>query len=290
MEALNLDGGGSSQLAVGNTFVNKPSDTSPRAVPSILSIVHSDAVQSVIPDWVLYRDTHEDATEIVGGWTESTDPRAYGSSNALVIPSGVGENHVLYNLELSEEAESEVYFWWVAGPDRSEDAPYIIYHKDGTDTVRVNQTINGSFWNMIGTYTFTGTASDIIKITDGGTTGGVICADAIRIVSAEKTTGIFSPNLPSEDGFKLEQNYPNPFNLETNISYQLPSTSDVKIIVFNIKGQKIKTLISKKQSAGWHTVIWDGTNLNGDLESNGTYIVQVEANGRKAVMQMMLLR
>jgi len=290
VEALNLDGGGSSQLAVGNTFVNKPSDTYPRAVPSILSIVHADAVQSVIPDWVLYRDTHEDATEIVGGWTESTDPGAYGSSNALVIPSGVGENHVLYNLELSEEAESEVYFWWVAGPDRSEDAPYIIYHKDGTDTVRVNQTINGSFWNMIGTYTFTGTASDIIKITDGGTTGGIICADAIRIVSAEKTTGIFSPNLPSEDGFKLEQNYPNPFNLETNISYQLPSTSDVKITVFNIKGQKIKTLISEKQSAGWHTVIWDGTNLNGDLESNGTYIVQVEANGRKAVMQMMLLR
>ena len=57
-----------------------------------------------------------------------------------------------------------------------------------------------------------------------------------------------------------------------------------------MKGQKIKTLSAEKQSAGWHVVKWDGTNMNGDLESSGIYIVQVEANGLKAVKQIMLTR
>ncbi len=178
----------------------------------------------------------------------------------------------------------------MADADRSEDAPYIIYHKNGTDTVRVDQTINGSFWNIIGNYTFTGTASDIIKITDGGTTGGTICADAIRIVSYDNATGFPSPISHSAGAINLLQNYPNPFNQETQIKYQLPSTSEVKIIVFNVKGQKIKTLIREKQSAGWHTVTWDGKDLNGDQLSSGIYIVQVEANGLKSVKQMMLTR
>jgi hypothetical protein len=291
VEALNLDGGGSSQLAVGNTFVNTPSDTDPRIVPAILSIVSTDALNlHDTPALELHLDTEADDTEMVGNWTESADPGSYGSSNALVIPSGEGLNHVTYHLGLSQEADYEVYAWWVADPDRSEDTPYIIYHKNGTDTVRVDQTINGSFWNIIGNYTFTGTASDIIKITDGGTTGGTICADAIRIISYDKATGIHRPTIQSERGFKLLQNYPNPFNQETQIKYQLPSQCDVKINVFNIKGQKIKTLITEKQSAGWHIVTWDGKDLNGDQLSSGIYIVQVEANGLKSVKQMMLTR
>jgi hypothetical protein len=191
---------------------------------------------------------------------------------------------------LTQEAEYEVYAWWVAGPDRSEDAPYIIYHKNGIDTVRVDQTINGSFWNIIGNYTFTGTASDMIKITDGGTTGGNICADAIRIVSDDETTGIPTPALPSADAFKLMQNYPNPFNQETQISYQLFSMSDVKINVFNMKGQKTKMLVHEIQSAGWHTVTWDGTDAKGDRVSSGIYFLQMETDGNKAVKQMLLTR
>ena len=178
----------------------------------------------------------------------------------------------------------------MASDERSQDVPYIFYHKDGTDTVRVDQTINGSFWNVIGNYTFTGTASDKIKITDGATTGGTICADAIRVVSYDEATGIHPRGIRSDHAVRLMQNYPNPFSRETQIRYELPFRSDVKITVFNMKGQKIKTLVGEKQNAGWHTVTWDGKNSKGDLENNGTYFVRVEANGLTAVRQMMLLR
>ncbi|MDX1702161.1 MAG: phosphodiester glycosidase family protein, partial [Melioribacteraceae bacterium] len=179
VEAMNLDGGGSSQLAIGNSFVNDPKEFRP--VPSIFSIVHTDSL-NLDKEPQLYRfvDTESDNVEKVGNWTESQSPGAYGSSNSLIIPAGEGNSYIAYNLKLAEEADYELYAWWVEGEDRCTDTPYIISHKNGTDTVLVDQSYNGSFWNIIGNYTFTGTNTDVVKITDGGTSG-YISADAISI-------------------------------------------------------------------------------------------------------------
>ena len=291
MEALNLDGGGSSQLAVGDQFVNTPSDPEERAIPSILSIVPTDALHlQDVPAMEFFLDTEGDNAEVVGNWTETTDTGSYGISSALIIPSGEGLNQVTYHPGLSQEAEYEINAWWVASDDRCKDTPYIISHKNGTDTVRVDQTIHGSFWNIIGNYTFTGTASDMIRITDGGTSDGTICADAIRLVSYDAASGITGPTSRSEGAVRLLQNYPNPFSLETQIKYHLPSIADVKIFVFNIKGQKIKLLADEKQSAGWHALTWDGTDMTGERVSSGIYFVQVVADGYKASRQMTLTR
>jgi len=291
VEALNLDGGGSSQMAIGDAFVNKPSDPVPREVPAILSIVHSDAVNnSATPDWVMYRYTDSDDTEKEGAWTESTDPGVYGSSNALVIPAGEGMNHIQYHLGLTQEADCEVYAWWVAAADRCEDTPYIIYHKNGTDTVRVDQTGYGSFWNILGNYTFSGTSSDLVKITDGGTTGGMICADAIRIVSYEDVTGMSGPNVRPMADFTLTQNYPNPFSQETEVSYRLSATTDVNIVVIDLQGKQIRTLVSQKQNAGDFSVTWDGRDMMGEQVSGGVYFIRMEAGGFRDVKQMVLTR
>ncbi len=289
VEALNLDGGGSSQMAIGNAFVNTPSDETPRAVPTILSIVHTNAVD-VLPPWAMYGYSDSDDTEKVGGWIESTDPGAYGSSNALVIPSGEGMNYIQYQLELPQEAEYEVYAWWVAAPDRSSDAPIIIYHKNGIDTIRVDQTGFGSFWNIIGNYTFTGTSSDIIRITDGGTTGGYTCADAIKIATYDDITGIPRPLATSIEGFGLMQNYPNPFSQETEINYQLPKVSDVHIVIIDMQGRQIRTLVNQKQSAGNFTVKWNGKNSSGAHVASGVYFIQMEADDFRAVNEMVLMR
>jgi hypothetical protein len=69
-----------------------------------------------------------------------------------------------------------------------EDTWCITYHKNGTVRVTIALTINGSFWDIIGIYTFTATASDIIEFTDDGTTERSICTDAIRILSFDETT------------------------------------------------------------------------------------------------------
>jgi len=76
----------------------------------------------------------------------------------------------------------------------------------------------------------------------------------------------------------LFQNYPNPFNPETAIKYQLPRTSKVNLTIYNILGQKIKTLVDEEKQAGFYSVIWDGTNNIGIKVSSGIYIYRMVTN------------
>jgi Phosphodiester glycosidase/Secretion system C-terminal sorting domain/Beta-propeller repeat len=286
VEALNLDGGGSSQMAIGNTFVNIPSDPVARAVPSILSIIHIDSLnlnKTPVLNYVI--DTEGSNIEKVGSWSESSSPGAYGSSNALLIPAGVGNNYISYNLEIPHEAEYELYAWWVADTDRCMDSPFIIDHKNGTDTIRMDQSENGSFWNMIGNFTFTGTNSDRVKITDGGTTVGYICADAIRIVSEDKITSNGSQIESLPVYFKLRQNYPNPFNPSTTIKYSIPIQNKVTLEVFDALGSEVATLVNKEQPQGNYEVEFDGAEL-----TSGIYFYRLKTNKYAEIRKMILLK
>ncbi len=90
--------------------------------------------------------------------------------------------------------------------------------------------------------------------------------------------------------FAVEQNYPNPFNPTTEIRYSIPSDSKVEIVVYNTLGQKVKTLLSARQEAGRHSVVWDATNENGNPVSSGIYFYTVTAGSDKVVKKMVLLR
>ncbi len=77
--------------------------------------------------------------------------------------------------------------------------------------------------------------------------------------------------------FALFQNYPNPFNPSTSIDYTLPSASRVKLEVFNIMGQRVRNLLSDaSQSAGSHSIQWDGKNEAGTQVASGTYVYRIE--------------
>ncbi|MCF7885370.1 MAG: T9SS type A sorting domain-containing protein, partial [Candidatus Marinimicrobia bacterium] len=88
--------------------------------------------------------------------------------------------------------------------------------------------------------------------------------------------------------FKLEQNYPNPFNPTTKISYSIPSISNVKLMVYNILGQKVKTLVDNQLIAGNHTAMWDGTNDAGSQVSSGIYIYKLKTKAGVRVKKMVL--
>lgn len=77
--------------------------------------------------------------------------------------------------------------------------------------------------------------------------------------------------------FKLFQNYPNPFNPLTNIEFQVPEQSRVKLEIFNISGQKIRGLINQNYTAGKYSVTWNGRNDSGVLVSSGVYMYRLRA-------------
>lgn len=83
-------------------------------------------------------------------------------------------------------------------------------------------------------------------------------------------------NNPIVGNYSLEQNYPNPFNPTTTIRFNLPKATDVKVSVFNIKGQLVKTIVNGKFEGGSNNVVWDATDSRGSLVSSGTYFYQIE--------------
>ncbi|MCB0294487.1 MAG: T9SS type A sorting domain-containing protein, partial [Calditrichaeota bacterium] len=96
------------------------------------------------------------------------------------------------------------------------------------------------------------------------------------------------PEVPA--AFALAQNYPNPFNPTTEIPYALPVNARVEIAVYNILGQKVRTLVNHAQSPGYYTAHWDGRNDAGQLVGSGIYIYRINAGEYRAMRKMILLK
>jgi len=92
------------------------------------------------------------------------------------------------------------------------------------------------------------------------------------------------------EGFALEQNYPNPFNPTTTIRFRIPEDARVKLEVFNLLGQKVRTLVDAQRSAGVTSVNWDGRNGSGAQVSSGIYFYRLEAGSLVQSRQMLLIK
>ncbi len=95
--------------------------------------------------------------------------------------------------------------------------------------------------------------------------------------------------IPAKSDFNLS-NYPNPFNPETNVSFSIPYDSEVELSIFNIKGQKVKTLINEELHKGKHTTIWSGVDENNKPVSSGIYLYRIKTNNQESVKRMLLLK
>ena len=90
----------------------------------------------------------------------------------------------------------------------------------------------------------------------------------------------------------LLQNYPNPFNPSTTISFNLTteSTESTELVIYNLKGQKVKQLISEQLSAGQHTVSWNGKDQTGKQVSSGIYLYKLSTGKIDQTRKMILLK
>ena len=88
---------------------------------------------------------------------------------------------------------------------------------------------------------------------------------------------------------KLYNNYPNPFNPVTEIQYSLECECDIKIVIYNVKGQIVNKIVDGIQAQGIHTVIWDSKDDTGKLVSSGVYFYRFVVNGENKSLKKMLL-
>jgi len=94
--------------------------------------------------------------------------------------------------------------------------------------------------------------------------------------------------LPEE--FAVSRNYPNPFNPTTTIKFQVPQVSSVSLVVYNILGHKVRTLVNSSYEPGFYQTVWDGRNDSGESVSSGMYLYRFEAEGHVSTQKMLLMK
>ncbi|NHZ84385.1 MAG: T9SS type A sorting domain-containing protein [Planctomycetia bacterium] len=118
--------------------------------------------------------------------------------------------------------------------------------------------------------------------------GGVTVLDDIFNVpslNGEPEVSINDQVVMLPEKSQLHQNYPNPFNPTTQISFELPNNDYVKIVVYNVLGRQVETLINRNMNTGYHTVTFNGYNY-----ASGVYFVQMVTPNNMQVRKIMLLK
>ena len=144
------------------------------------------------------------------------------------------------------------------------------------------------------------TLVDLTNINNGTITNGVWSAVAssyetyplnggrfftVNITGALSVNDI---NMPME--FALHQNYPNPFNPTTTIKYDLPNAGKVTMVIYDMMGREVMTLVDNNMDAGFQSATWDATNNFGNPVGAGVYIYQIKADGFIQSKKMILLK
>ena len=131
---------------------------------------------------------------------------------------------------------------------------------------------------------FDGKDLDLLSATDGMAKD--LLYEAYRQLGLEK-----SASLPK--AFALSQNSPNPFNPSTTISYSIPDDTQelaVKLNVYNIRGQLVRTLVDDSQGPGTYNLNWDGTDGQGKQVSSGVYFYRLVAGDFVSTRKMVVLK
>ncbi|HNX01098.1 MAG TPA: T9SS type A sorting domain-containing protein, partial [Candidatus Cloacimonadota bacterium] len=106
----------------------------------------------------------------------------------------------------------------------------------------------------------------------------------------------FHTIVPTIDSVSIQDNelhltnYPNPFNPSTSISFDLPEAGLVNLDIYNIRGQKVKNLVSENYTRGYHAVTWNGTDDNRHAVASGVYFARINRGGKNVSRKLVLLK
>ena len=186
-----------------------------------------------------------------------------GESNAAFITVTIVLNPP-ENLAAVSSGDDIILTWDLPTPVRGI-VEYKIY-RDGTEIATTTETTYTDQAMQSGSYTY-----GVTVLYDGGYE-----SDPVEVIIDHTDAGLNLIPLVTE----LTKIFPNPFNPETTINFSLHLEANVNISVFNIKGQKVLTLVNEKLDAGYHQVVWKGVDEQGKQASSGVYFTTMDIHGQ----------
>ena len=200
-----------------------------------------------------------------------------------------------------DNADDQAAFMWEPSSDLVDNDPisYTISFTETTSgaTMSIDTTTNGVFIDYMvfvelltmadtvenTTFEWTVYANDGWDSTAAGNGPRAFTVDISNYLSAIENAGI-------PDEFALYNNYPNPFNPITNIKYDIPEVADVHLEIYNIAGQRIRTLVQGQQEPGRYKVQWAAKNDYGRPVASGMYIYRIRAGDFVSVKKLVLMK
>lgn len=208
----------------------------------------------------------------------------YGNRKWVARYNNVQKDLTDWPVDLVSDSSGNVYVtgWSSGGSETHEDFVTIKYNSEGIEqwAVRFNNSVN------LGDFPAAIAIDDSGNIFVGGTSIVGYDWGIYTIIKYNQTlSNIEKKQLDLPEEYSLFQNYPNPFNSTTNILYSLPVPSFVKLELFNILGEEIKTIVNDHQQAGKYEVQMNAENL-----PSGLYFYQLKTNKFSITKKMLLLR
>ncbi len=202
--------------------------------------------------------------------------------------------YVEYMMNIPATAYYDVYAHQVGGLlNTTSSAPYQLHDLDGVRTIVVNQAEATSVgWFRLGTARLgVGPNQMVIRLTNTGIGAGkFVVSDAVMLqINRKLSPGVNITSVGQEQNvpasIRLLPNYPNPFNPSTNVRFSLPSSTQVKLDVFDTLGRHISTLVDGTLDRGLHSTPFDGNGL-----ASGLYLVRLQTPGSTYAKKIILLR
>ncbi len=146
----------------------------------------------------------------------------------------------------------------------------------------VRWTASGPFTNSIITFRIPPATPYPMLVTDS--TVFLVSGTSFGTTNPISTgSNTISSEIPTE--FKLYENYPNPFNPSTSIRYDIPANSFVKLIVYDVTGKEVATLVNETMTAGKYEAVWSGREF-----ASGVYFARIEAGSYKHIVKMLMVK
>jgi len=272
--------------------------------------VYALAIHPNNPDIVLAGGYCHNGSSYVGKIFRTAD----GGVHWTDVSQGIDENYnYVYNLIFDSNSPNIVYAGSIKGIYKSVDG--------GTSWNNLNTEVRNVYGLAInpyasviyaagygyGIYSSSNGGNNWSAMNDGLTTFEIDClvldSQNQLLFAGTRSAGVFrydistnvepaisKINLPTK--LKLLPNYPNPFNPTTTIIYDIPGNNNsyVSLIIYNISGQAVKTLVDERQQAGRYSIDWDGTGDFGLPLTSGVYICVLTANNYQCIRKMTLVR
>ena len=235
-------------------------------------------------------------------WGPTTEYARTGNLSIADSPTTYYDNDTdswlesTFSMDLRQTVSANISFFYRGVLQSDQDYLYLEVSTDGgTSWEALPEAITGSEFSFVeysaGLDDYIGD-SDVrfrfhLVTNDTGEREGILIDD---VTITWQQTGVDENDSPVPNVFRLSQNYPNPFNPSTTIMFSLEEKGRVSLLIYDLMGRRVRTLVSSELEAGEHELVWDGRDSSGEEVASGIYLYKLQSSGSSQVRRMTLLR